>query len=129
MKTHKCRLTLGGRPERDYLQAMRYLIVLFGLLVATPASAGYTIESFMPSCNAALRNPSDPQAAPCIFYVGGMSDVFTSNMLNWPVCAPAGTTTADVVRNFVEWANHNTDVWQEDVYRGVMASLTERYGC
>lgn len=103
--------------------------MLVFVLLSAPAWGASTIEAYMPSCQAALRNPNDPQAAACIFYVGGVADVFTSHMLDWPVCSPEGTTTETVLRTFVGWANRHPDVWQEHVYRGVIAAITERYGC
>ena len=104
---------------------MLMLLTLF----ATPAIAASTIEAYMPSCEAALADPDDPQAGACIFYVGGVADVFTSHMLNWPACSPKGTTVADVLRTFVDWAHRNPDEWQENIFRGVIAAITERYRC
>lgn len=99
------------------------------LVFVAPVKAATTIEAYMPSCEAAISDPNDPMATACLFYIGGVSDVFTSHMLDWPVCAPEGTTTMDVVETFVVWANQHPDVWQEDIYRGVMAALSERYRC
>ncbi len=76
-------------------------------------------------------NIEDPNALACIMYVSGVSDVFTSHVLDtpMPVCSPEGTNTMDVIGAFVSWSRRNPDVWNEDVFRGVVMALIERYGC
>lgn len=112
MKTHKCRLSLGGRPERDYLQAMRYLIVLFGLLVVTRANAESTPENqtvgfYYASCLAAdaviYRNAADlePEGAACVHFFGGA--VWAGVVINRD-CVPA-QRVGDLSRMFMIWAS------------------------
>ncbi len=113
-----------------YLKAMKYVVlVVAALLIAAPASAATTIEAFLPSCEATLKDPGDPAGFACAFYVSGIADVFTSHMLNWPACSPDGTTGRDIIRVFVAWAHQHPDVWQEHILRGVVASITEAYRC
>lgn len=99
----------------------------FELLLASADNT--TVEAFMPSCEAALTSPGSPEASACGFYVSGVADVFTSNMLSFPVCSPEGTTGFDVLETFVTWARNHPEHWDQHVYRGIMAALAERYRC
>ena len=112
---------------------MRAIIVALLLCAAAPAVADSrtSIKQIMPGCiEAATPKPRYSELGlVCISYVAGFSAVLTSNLLNWPVCPPVGTTTNDVINAFVSWADRNRDVWHENDFRGLMGAVTERWPC
>lgn len=83
----------------------------------------------VPSCEATLADPFSNSGAMCAFYVSGVADVFTSNILMWPACSPQGTTGRDVIRAFVQWAKRNPQHGSEDVFRGLMLAIGEAFPC
>jgi hypothetical protein len=113
---------------------MRAIIVALLLCAAAPAVAdshSRSIARIMPGCLEAISPPPrySELGISCIAYIAGFSGVLTSNLLAWPVCPPPDTTTDDVIRAFVDWANRNRDVWHEHEFRGLMAAVTERWPC
>lgn len=106
------------------------LLAVVFVLVAHSASA-VTIGRMLPACEAALDNPTAPpsESEICVFYVAGFADILTSRLLRWPSCPPDGTTVSDVIGALVDWGRQNVEWHQEDISRGLLAAVTEKWPC
>lgn len=114
---------------------MRFLIFAIALLLPFQADASpNTIRHGVEWCEQAIeaangRAAYTTEATACINYLGGVYAVFTSYVLRWPACAPPSLLHEDFIKAFLAWAYRNPDVWNEPLFRGVMAMITEAYPC
>lgn len=135
MKTHKCRLTLGGRPERDYLQAMRYLIVLFGLVVGSVNASADDVLSYVQSSGLLRACQGDSDVADA--YVAGFMDshhliesvVLKPRSITSSVCIPDQIGVEVIKSAACSYAMRHTEMQDLPASVIISSALQEAFPC